>query len=196
MAFPADFSGLENDWRATYDFWTWSSDRLGRLHLYAASAALVLGPLIFLRAKGDLTHRLGGLGYVFAMFTTNVTALQIYDFTGGPNFFHVAALASLATAIAGLLSIVVYGHTKQTRALEAHIDLMSWSYFGLVLAAIAESWTRGLGPQLDSLRTFWIAFAISMVVAGGVGAVITAKLTASVKRRWTAPAQAENAGHR
>ena len=185
-------TAIEIDWQAAYAFWAWADDRLGLFHMYAAIAALAFGPLIFFRTKGDLAHRLLGLAYILAMFATNTTALLLYDFTGGVNFFHIAAVVSLATAVAGLGFIVLYAYNKAPSVLDAHIDLMCWSYFGLVLAALAESYTRGLGPQMDSYRTFWMLFAVFMAVAGGLGAVLTVMLIKSVKRRW-APALGQTA---
>lgn len=172
------------DWEAAYSFWDWSDDRMGLFHIYAALAALLLGPFIFLRRKGDFLHRLTGLGFVFAMLTTNATALVIYDFTGGINFFHFAAAVSLATSLAGLAAILVYAANRAKAALSVHIELMAWSYFGLVLAAGAEAWTRGFGPQISNLAAFWAVFAVFMLIAGGIGNILTVRLIRSVKRRW------------
>ncbi len=174
------------DWKAVYSFWEWSDDRLGLFHMYAAMAALLLGPLIFMRRKGDFPHRLIGLGYVFAMLMTNATALLIYDFTGGINFFHIAAAASLATSLAGLVAILVYAGKRSKGALAVHIEMMAWSYFGLVLAAGAEAWTRGFGPQISDLQTFWAVFAVFMVIAGAVGNFLTVRLIRGAKSRWIA----------
>jgi len=172
------------DWHAAFAFWEWSDDLLVLVHMCVALAALLLGQVIFLRVKGDLTHRLLGLGYVIAMILTNVTALMIYDFTGGPNLFHFLALVSLATAFPGLAFGVLYGVKKHKKALAAHIDLMSWSYFGLFMAAGAEAFTRGLGPQLNSYKSFWIVFGVYMLVAGGIGNFVTLRLIQGVKGRW------------
>ena len=172
------------DWEAVYSFWRWSEDKLGLFHMYVALAAVVLGPIIFLRRKGDFVHRLMGLAYVFAMLATNITAFLIYDLTGGPNFFHIAAIISLITAIGGLVSILIYADKKSQNALAMHIDFMSWSYFGLFLAAVAESVTRGFGPIIGSLSSFWIVFGISMFIIGGIGSRITKKLINSAKRNW------------
>lgn len=172
------------DWEAAYSFWEWSDDRLGHMHMYAAIAALILGPAIFVRRKGDLVHRLLGLAYVFAMLFTNATALAIYDFTGGLNVFHLAAVLSLITTVAGLICVLVYAASRRKGALAAHIEWMAWSYFGLVLAAGAEAWTRGLGPQIDDLGMFWIAFGVFMLLAGAAGQFMTRTLITRMKRTW------------
>ncbi len=172
------------DWQAAYAFWDWSNDALGHLHMYTAIAALVVGAAVLMRRKGDIAHRLLGLVYIFAMLTTNATALVMYEFTGGPNFFHVAAAVSLITSAGALIAIVIYGATRGRKALETHIELMSWSYFGVALAAIAEVFTRGLGPQIDSLRTFWTLFSVSMAISGVLGAGLVFAYVRSAKRRW------------
>jgi uncharacterized membrane protein len=172
------------DWEATYSFWEWSDDRMGLFHMYAAIAALCLGPTIFLNKKGNFIHRLLGLSYVFSMLSANTTALVIYDFTGGINFFHIAAIVSLATSIGGLVSILTYSVTKRKSTLGMHIEFMSWSYFGLFLAAAAEVFTRGVGPQIDSYQTFWFSFAVVMVVVGAASNVAAVKLIRRVKKEW------------
>lgn len=172
------------DWQAVYSFWEWSENKIGFFHMYMALVAVVLGPIIFLRRKGDFVHRLMGLVYVFAMLATNITAFLIYDLTGGPNLFHIAATISLITAIGGLVSILIYAEGKSQKALAMHIDFMSWSYFGLFLAAVAESVTSGFGPIIGDLSSFWMVFGISMFIIGGIGSRITRKLVNSTKRRW------------
>ncbi len=172
------------DWQATYSFWDWSNDALGYFHMYTAIAALVVGAVVLARRKGDIAHRLLGLLYIFSMFATNITALIMYDFTGGPNFFHIAAAMSLATSIGALVAIVVYASTRARLALETHMELMSWSYLGVVLAAVAEVITRGLGPQIDGPEAFWTVFSISMAVSGVVGAALVFIFIRNAKRQW------------
>ena len=175
------------DLNAAVAFWEWSDDRMGFFHLYSALAAVILGPVIFLRRKGDLTHRLLGLFYVFAMLSTNATALTIYDFTSSVNIFHAFAVVSLITTLAGLIAIVVYGASKTKAALSGHIELMSWSYFGLFMATGAEVFTRGIGPLITNYTSFWIFFGVYMLIAGAVGNIVTVKLIKGVKRRWLEP---------
>lgn len=54
-------------------------DLLGLTHTATATAALLLGPAVFFRRKGDRTHRRVGYAYVASMVILNVTALAIYD---------------------------------------------------------------------------------------------------------------------
>lgn len=57
-------------------------DLLGLTHTATATAALLLGPAVFFRRKGDRTHRRVGYAYVASMVILNVTALAIYDLFG------------------------------------------------------------------------------------------------------------------
>ena len=184
VSWSADFFRQGVDWHAAYNFWDWSNDALGQLHMYAAMTALVVGAVALARRKGDIAHRLLGLIYIFAMFATNITALTMYDFTGGPNFFHIAAVGSLVTSVGALVAIVVYAGNRAQKALEAHIELMTWSFYGVVLAAVAEIVTRGLGPQIDGPRAFWTVFTISMAITGLLGAILVSIYVRNVKRRW------------
>lgn len=172
------------DWNAALSFWEWGNSGLGKFHLWAAVAALAIGPLVFLRRKGDIPHRLLGFTYVIAMTTTNLSALSIYGFTGGFNYFHFFALFSLLTVSAGVVGIVLYSVKKSPVALDFHLQMMSWSYFGLVLAAIAEAGTRGLPRLFDGADNFWTPFFICLAVAGVIGGGLTGMLIRPVRRRW------------
>lgn len=172
------------DWQGALYFWEWAHSPLGAFHLYAAIVAMMSGPLVFWRKKGDIAHRLIGFVYLIAMFTTNLSALAHYDFTGSINFFHIAAVFSLLTITAGLVAIIVYGQAKSKIALDMHLQFMSWSYYGLILAAIAESGVRAVPKLINNMSDFWMIFTVLMVVCGVIGAVITARLVTPVRKRW------------
>lgn len=172
------------DWRAGLAFWEWSNSQFGAFHLYVAVAALAIGPLVFLRRKGDIAHRLLGLTYVFAMMTTNVSALTMYEFTGAPNFFHLFAVLSLATVTVGLVAIVYYGAAKRKWALDLHLQMMPWSYFGLVMAAVAEAATRGAPRLFTGVENFWTPFFIVIAIFGVAGGALTNRLIKPVQQRW------------
>jgi uncharacterized membrane protein len=172
------------EWRDALEFWRWSNTSLGAFHLWVAVAALAIGPLVFFRRKGDIAHRLLGFAYVVAMATTNLSALSLYEFTGGPNYFHLFAIFSLLTVSVGVIGIIFYAVKKSPLALDLHLQMMSWSYFGLVLAAIAEAGTRGLPRLFDGADNFWTPFFIFLSVFGAIGGVFTAALIRPVRKRW------------
>lgn len=172
------------DWRAALSFWEWANSGIGAYHLYTAVAALAIGPVVFLMRKGDIAHRLLGLTYVFAMVTANASSLTMYSFTGALNFFHLFAVLSLATVLTGMIAIVVYGATKWTWTLDLHLQMMPWSYFGLVMAAIAEAATRGLPRLMEGFDNFWTPFFIVVAFAGVAGSILTNRLLKPVRQRW------------
>jgi uncharacterized membrane protein len=124
---------------------------LGQLHLASAFAALLIGAYVFLGTrKGTRLHRRAGWAYVVAMLALNVTALLIYELFGGFGPFHVAAVASLVTTLFGVVAARALRRERRARQRPAggtdyaghHYMWMSYSYLGLVAAAVAETATR------------------------------------------------------
>lgn len=154
---------------AVYKAIIWSQHPLGQLHVSFALTALVCGPLIFFSTKGTRAHRVIGWVYVAAMAILNLTALASYQLTGRFNFFHFAALASLATLAPATWFAVVARRSGNRSAMITHGILMSWSYFGLVAAFLSEIFTRALPFMLHGeggwLR-FGTALAIYLSIAG------------------------------
>lgn len=137
-------------------------DLLGLTHTVAATAALLLGPAVFFRRKGDRTHRRIGYAYVAGMVTLNVTALAIYDLFGRWGPFHYAALASLATLAMGIVPAI---RRKPANWQHWHYFGMSWSYAGLLAAGVSETLTRlpRAWPAFGAIAPphwFWTAVAI------------------------------------
>lgn len=154
---------------------------LGLLHTSAAVAALALGAAVLLvRPRGARRHRQLGWAYALSMLLLNITALQIYRLFGGFGPFHVAALVSLATLLAGLVSarIAIRARTaataapaRRTHAIEHHYYWITNSYVGLVAAAVAETATRlpALRPAPGREMVFGAAVVIATVVVFMVG---------------------------
>jgi uncharacterized membrane protein len=136
---------------------------LGWAHTASAVAALAAGAAVLLLTKGTRTHRRLGWLYVASMLALNGTALLIYRLFGGFGPFHVAALFSLATVVAGVVPAV--RRRPPRRWVERHYGLMSFSYVGLVAAGVSEVATRLPGV------VFWWAVALptaGVLVAGSV----------------------------
>ena len=148
-------------------------DLVGWLHLGSALAAMLVGAAVLLLPKGTTLHRRIGYGYVGTMLTVNVTALLIYDLFGGVGPFHVAAAVSLATLIGGTLP--ARWRRPPRGWLPWHAYWMSWSYVGLIAAAVAETATRYL--PLPFGATAGTASLIVFVVGGiGTGALVPTAL--------------------
>ena len=138
---------------------------LGWLHTMCALLALASGATVLLRAKGTRAHRRMGWVYVGSMVALNVSALMIYRLFGGFGPFHVVALLSLATLIAGVVPAV----RKQPRDswLERHYFFMAYSYLGLLAAAASEVATRMPGAG----SAFWwavVTASVAVIWAGGI----------------------------
>lgn len=113
-------------------------DELGLVHTVAAVAAMAAGAAALLRRKGTRSHRFLGHMYLWSMVTLNGTALMIRDLFGGWGPFHWAALASLATLVAGVFPALRRGAGWTRR----HALFMAWSYAGLMAAFASEVATR------------------------------------------------------
>jgi uncharacterized membrane protein len=99
------------------------------VHLSSALAALVLGPLMLLRAKGTYSHRLLGRAWVALM---SVAALSSFWLTGLREGLSLIHLLSIWTLVAMALAIyfIRKGKVKQ------HKRFMLGTYLGLVGAGI------------------------------------------------------------
>ena len=116
----------------------------GAAHTAAAVIALILGPVLFLRVKGDKPHRQFGYAYVAAMLVVCLAGLPMRGFMGTISPFHVLAIVSLVTVTAGLIAAIVSARSRGGRdgMLYAHMKFMAWSYIGLVAAGLAQFGSR------------------------------------------------------
>lgn len=133
---------------------------LGLFHTACALVALGSGAAVLLRRKGNRAHRRLGWVYVASMLLLNGTALMIYRLFGGFGPFHVAAVFSLATVIAGIIPPI---RRKPANWVEHHYAWMTWSYVGLLAAAVSEVATRTPGFR------FWWAVVVATFLVIAVG---------------------------
>ena len=136
------------------------------------------------RPKGNRKHRRAGWIYAGSMLVLNVTALSLYRLTGTFGPFHVAALISLATVAAGIISARRRRHGSRGW-LERHYFFMTYSYLGLAAAAVAETATRW--PAIQSVAggptaAFWTAVAVASVVVFVVGSVMIRRRADTIMR--------------
>ena len=140
-------------------------DAFGLAHAAIGIVALVLGLAVVVLRKGTALHRKIGITYLIAMSMLNLTALWIFDLTGRFGPFHVAALISLATLLAGYVPLV--RRHKVTDWIAVHGTFMSWSYVGLIAAFISELATRV--PGLGFTPT---VVGVSTAITVGCGALV------------------------
>lgn len=170
----------------------WADSPLGIAHFFAALIALVIGPVSFFRRKGDNLHRVIGYVYVSLMALVNVSALTMYELTGGPNLFHFFAALSLATITPGVIVAIRARRTGRRDLLIAHYYFMCWSYFGLLAAFISQLGTQ-LGPRLETppggISLFaWVGIA-TFLMAGVANVLIKRKVRPYVQRFAANPAK-------
>jgi uncharacterized membrane protein len=160
---------------------------LGLLHTGTAIVALIAGAATLLTRKGTRRHRQIGWLYVASMILLNTSALFIYRLFGGFGPFHVGAIFSLVTVTVGVAAAVGARRHRmardpvgRARRVEQHYFWMSFSYVGLLAAAVAETVTRlpALRPAPEQGAAFGLAVALSSLVVILVGA-------ASIRRRRT-----------
>jgi uncharacterized membrane protein len=152
---------------------------LGWIHTIAASTALVAGAAVLLTRKGTRRHRQVGWVYVASMLLLNGTALLIYRLFGRFGPFHVGAIFSFVTVVAGTAAALGARRARarrdpvaRARALERHYQWMTWSYVGLAAAAVSEIATRmpALRPRPGHGMAFGITVAVATLLVIGVGA--------------------------
>ena len=136
---------------------------LSHLHIGSAILAMIAGTAVVMRVKGTWTHRMIGYVYVAVMLALNVSALAIYRRTGSFGPFHYAAIFSFVTVLAGFGA--AWMRRPAGRWLELHLQLMAWSYIGLLAAAASEAAVR------IPAAPFWPAVVLSSVLillGGGI----------------------------
>ncbi len=138
------------------------------LHSTFGIAALLLGPPIFFRPKGDGLHRLLGRGFFCAMLGVNGTAFGIYEMTGGPSIFHALALLSLLTLWRGFAAI-------RRGDVASHLAYMAFAYTGLIAA---------LGSRLPAMLPS-LPYGLALALGIGLPFVVTELLVRRYQRRMS-----------
>lgn len=160
-------------------FGNFISSEIGFVHLLSASLALIFGSVVLADAKGTVFHRRIGYLYMLSMIVLNVTALMIYRLFGKFGVFHVAAIISLLTLIAGMIPVIL--RKPQKNWLGMHFGFMYWSVLGLYAAFVAETATRlPIKTMFSSAKTFFITVAIATALTMIIGEIVFYKK----KKTW------------
>jgi uncharacterized membrane protein len=141
-----------------------SMSSLGAAHTLIALLAMVLGGVVVVNRKGTRRHKALGWGYVASMVLLNATALSIYRLFGKFGPFHWLALSSLISIFVALTFMLL---KRPRNWLALHGETMSWSYVGLLAAAVAEISVRVLHYP------FGLTVAISSLLVIAIGGTIT-----------------------
>jgi uncharacterized membrane protein len=134
---------------------------LGLTHTTLAGLAILFGGVVVANRKGTSRHKAFGWLYVVSMIGQNVTALLIYRLFGRFGPFHWLALVSLATVMLALAFVLL---RRPANWLALHGETMSWSFVGLLAAAVAEVSVRILSFPFGLTV---LASSIAVTVVGG-----------------------------
>lgn len=171
-------------WQEAVNWHYWVHSVVGGAHVIAAIIGLVLGPFIFMRMKGDGAHRITGYVFVVAMLTANITALTLYDLSGGPNIFHALALVSLYAVGSGFYLLQRAVRLKSQTLLAAHARAMMWAYFGLFAAGYAQIASRVLPSVFDDFGRAFMVIGMSIGLAGVVCSIVFRALSKRLAARY------------
>lgn len=131
----------------------------GLIHLTASMISLISGTLVLVLTKGTRIHKSIGYIYLIFMLIVNGTAFGLYHLYGRFGPFHLAALLSLVTLVAGIFPVFL--RTKS--GLTYHLAFMYYSVMGLYAAFASEVIVRipgiAFGPAVG------IATAVVMITA-------------------------------
>ena len=141
----------------------------GWIHTILSSVGILVGAEQLLRTRRDRLHRWFGYVYVTAMVTADFAILTVYRFNGHFNAFHVGALANLLCIGMALQPMLAKPRPRQWKV--KHYMWMSWSYVGLLSAALTEFIVRtqplpGRGASLVAtvLATSFVCMAGAWVI--------------------------------
>ena len=135
------------------------SNSIGLVHLVASCLALLFGTFVIVSTKGTKLHKRVGYAYAASMLVLLVTAFMIYRVFGGFGLFHVMAIVSSATLIAGMVPVMIKKPVGGW--FQLHFNFMYWSVIGLYAAFAAEIFTR-----IPSTRFFWMVFIATFLIVG------------------------------
>lgn len=141
-----------------------SYDLISCLHVGSALVAMVFGVLVLFRRKGDGPHRRLGYAYAISMLLVNLSAFGLYRLFGTFGPFHVAALVSLLTLLAGIRPALRRPRTANW--LQHHMVYMYWSVLGLYAAFFSEVMVRV--PLGASFAKAVGAATVATMVLGGL----------------------------
>ncbi len=164
-----------------FDWQNWAHTFMGNVHFIAALVALILGPVVLFRRKGDRAHRWLGRCWALVMLGVDVSALSMYEMNGRPNLFHLFALVSLSALIPGVRAIWRYQRSGLRDDLITHQICMCWAYMGLVFAGVWQLATRVV------IITDALPIGLSFGLLGVLTFVASLAFDRYLKQRYAAP---------
>lgn len=121
---------------------------IGWIHVTSSLAAVVLGSFVLGTRKGNILHKRIGYGYIASMLLVNLSAFGLYRLTGRFGPFHLAAIISLLSVLAGTLPLYYRTRIKSWKVL--HFTFLYYSVIGLYAALFSEIIVR-----VPGIRFWW-----------------------------------------
>jgi len=143
----------------------------GWIHTALSGLAIVLGAEQVLRTRRDRLHRWLGYTYVIALLVGDVAILTVYRFNGHFNMFHVGAVANLLCLAMAMRPM--WARPRPVEWKRKHYMWISWSYVGLLAAALTEFVVR-TQPLPGRGASIVVTIAATGLVTG-VGAWLIAR---------------------
>jgi uncharacterized membrane protein len=140
----------------------------GGIHAALALFCIGIGAIQFMRPKRGAFHRARGYAFVYAMLLVDGTALLLYRFTGSFNMFHVGALVNLVCIVGAIVPMLWTPRLQGWKY--RHYYFISWSYVGLLAAAVNEAIVRSVA--LASHAQTWSVSAVVTVLVSGIGYIL------------------------
>lgn len=132
---------------------------IGLIHVLFSILSLIAGTCILYMRKGNRIHKQIGYGYAVAMLGVNASAFGLYQLFGSFGPFHVAAIISLLTLLAGMIPVIL----RVNGWFNLHVAFMYYSVIGLYAAFASEVIVRipgvAFGPAVG------LATAVVMITA-------------------------------
>jgi uncharacterized membrane protein len=138
------------------------------IHTALAISGIIVGLIQFLRPKGGPIHRARGYAFVYAMLIADGAAMLVFQFTGRFNIFHVGAIVNLIAIV--LAIIPVLRSPRPSNWKNQHYYWISWSYVGLIAAAVTELVVRT--SHLATREQAWTATAVTSALVTVIGYVL------------------------
>ena len=142
----------------TFVYSTW-----GAIHLLAATLSLLLGTFVLVVPKEKTLHKPAGYAYLTSMALMIATAFGIYRQYGGFGVFHLAALLTGLTLLAGMLPVLWKKRVRHP--LRWHYGFMYLSVLELYVALVAEFLVRVPGATFAGVAALSSA---AVLIPGGV----------------------------
>ncbi len=143
----------------------------GWIHTILSGSAIAMGAEQVLRTRRDRLHRWIGYAYVVALLVGDIAILTVYRFNGHFNMFHVGAVANLLCL--GMAMRPMWARPRPPQWKLTHYMWISWSYVGLLAAALTEFVVR-TQPIPGKAASIVVTIAASGLVTG-IGAWLIAR---------------------